>query len=427
MSRTDTPPEGGDGGVEQVLTGIPVCGGAAIGVAHCTHEPEPEPGPDGPIDPAAVEAEITRLDVATARARKQIDRLRDRLRFKEDELQRELGPLLDAYDRMLGSTRLRAGMRRRIRDGLASAERAVHDEVEHAANHLLALPEEDAASLQRRASEVREIGRRLRRNLLAAPFRPLGSAVPRGAILLADRLSPAEIALLDPTRIAGIAVEGGGSADHTAVMLASLGIPAVVGVRHLNALASDGTEVALDGARGTVVLNPSPAREEETRRAVSAEARARQRLGRLRRLPARLLTGEDVELQANLDLPAELPPMAAGLFGALARRGSACCGASSSSSAPRPSRTSRRRPPSTGTRSARWPATRPQSACSTGAARRKARRWRVGSGRSRPRPTRHSPAVASGCCSPIRTCSTRSSRRSCLRPTPVRSGSWCRW
>ena len=310
MSRTDTPPEGGDGGVEQVLTGIPVCGGAAIGVAHCTHEPEPEPGPDGPIDPAAVEAEITRLDVATARARKQIDRLRDRLRFKEDELQRELGPLLDAYDRMLGSTRLRAGMRRRIRDGLASAERAVHDEVEHAANHLLALPEEDAASLQRRASEVREIGRRLRRNLLAAPFRPLGSAVPRGAILLADRLSPAEIALLDPTRIAGIAVEGGGSADHTAVMLASLGIPAVVGVRHLNALASDGTEVALDGARGTVVLNPSPAREEETRRAVSAEARTRQRLGRLRRLPARLLTGEDVELQANLDLPAELPLVA---------------------------------------------------------------------------------------------------------------------
>ena len=46
------------------------------------------------------------------------------------------------------------------------------------------------------------------------------------------------------------------------------------------------------------------------RRAVTAFARERQRFARLRRLPAETLDGEAVELQANLELPMELPLIA---------------------------------------------------------------------------------------------------------------------
>ncbi len=303
MSTTDA----GADPAELVFRGIPVCPGVAIGVAHCTHEQDASPGDDRHLADSEVEPELQRLDAATDRSRGQIARLRERLDLVPDDLQRELGPLLDAYERMLGSNRLRHGIRRRIRDERRPAERAVLDEVEQVAARLLALPEEDAASLVRRAAELREIGRRLRRNLLAMPFRPLGSAVPRGAVLLADRLSPAEIVLIDPTRVAGIATEAGGSADHTAVMLASLGVPAVVGVRGLSAAAREGASIVLDGNRGIVVLDPAPSRRLEARTAVAAEAHVRHRLARLRRLPARLASGEDVELQANLDFPAELP------------------------------------------------------------------------------------------------------------------------
>ena len=301
MSRTE-PPD-----AETVLDGIPACAGVAIGIAHCTHDHDEAVDTDRSLSADEIEREIQRLDAATERSRAQIRRLRERLDLRPDDLQRELGPLLDAYERMLGSKRLGQGIRRRIRDEKHAADRAVHDEIEQVAARLLALPEEDAASLVRRAAELREIGRRLRRNLLAKPFRPLGTAVPRGAILVADRLSPAEIVLIDPTRVSGIATEGGGPADHTSVMLASLGVPAVVGVRGLSVAAREGRRVVLDGQRGLLVLDPSPAREDAARAAVAAEARARHRLARLRRLPARLASGEDVELQANLDFPGELP------------------------------------------------------------------------------------------------------------------------
>ena len=94
------------------------------------------------------------------------------------------------------------------------------------------MPAEDRASLQRRAEEVREIGRRLVRNLTRSPFRSF-AGLPEGAILVSESLRPADAALLDPSRLAGVATEEGGADGHTAVMLRALGVPAVLGAAGL--------------------------------------------------------------------------------------------------------------------------------------------------------------------------------------------------
>jgi phosphoenolpyruvate-protein phosphotransferase len=58
------------------------------------------------------------------------------------------------------------------------------------------------------------------------------------------------------------------------------------------------------------VLNPSPATLAAARRALTAFARERQKYARLRRLPAETEDGATIELQANLELPIELPLIA---------------------------------------------------------------------------------------------------------------------
>jgi phosphoenolpyruvate-protein phosphotransferase len=63
----------------------------------------------------------------------------------------------------------------------------------------------------------------------------------------------------------------------------------------------------VDGSAGTVILNPAPHTIVSARKAVTAFARERQRYARLRRLPAVTQDGVAVELQANLELPIELP------------------------------------------------------------------------------------------------------------------------
>jgi phosphotransferase system enzyme I (PtsI) len=259
-------------------------------------------------------AEGARLDAAIAQSRKQLIKLRARLAVLPEESQNEIAPLIDAYIRMLSSSRLIRGVRQRIQETLFSAESAVIAEAEAIASAILAQAEpgisaEDRAHLERRAEEVREIGRRLVRNLTRAPFRSF-AGLPEGAVLISEALRPSDAALLDPSRLAGVATEEGGAEGHTSVMLRALGVPAVLGATGLAHAIRPGDVAVVDGTAGAVVLNPNAATLASARRAVATFARERQRFGRLRRLPAETLDGETVELQANLELPLELPLVA---------------------------------------------------------------------------------------------------------------------
>jgi phosphoenolpyruvate-protein phosphotransferase len=307
--KTDAPRRPGRKPPKEMLyRGIAVSPGVAMGAIFDTTEP-PAEAPPRSITAEQAEAERERLTTAAATARKQVTKLKTRLAVLPEEAQEELAPLLDAYILMLGNSRLLRGARRRIGEALLGAETAVLEEAEEIAAAILAARDDDKAGLVRRAAEVREIGRRLIRTLTAAPFRSMKD-VPSGAILVTEELTPADAALLDPARIAGVATEEGGADGHTAIMLRALGIPAVLGVPGITEAATRGDQAVLDGAAGHIVLHPGEAALATAKESLAAYARERARLSKLRRLPAETTDGEVVELQANLEIPAELPLIA---------------------------------------------------------------------------------------------------------------------
>jgi len=308
-SAPDTPkPEPGPHApaAERRLRGIAVSPGIAIGPIFGAAE-APASTPRRSILAAEVAAETVRLDVAIEQSRKQLTKLRGKLAVLPENAQAEIAPLLDAYLQMIGPSRLVRGARRRIAAELLAAETAVADESDAIAAAVLAVPHpDDFTAQERQADEVREIGRRLIRNLAHAPFRSF-SALPDGAVLVAEALRPADAALLDPSRLAGVATEEGGADGHTAIMLRALGVPAALGVAGLMQAAQPGDLVIVDGGGGGVIVHPTEPTLAEARRQVAVFARGRQRLARLRRLPAVTLDGTAVELQANMEIPAELP------------------------------------------------------------------------------------------------------------------------
>ena len=321
MNRTDPPPvpqrrpprPAPDTPRERSFAGIPVSPGIAIGPVFGTSEPKAEIV-RFKIHAADIAAEGARLETAIAQSRKQLAKLRGRLTVLPEQSQSEIAPLIDAYIRMLGPSRLVRGVKRRIEETLLSAENAVATEADAIAAAIVATADtgqsaEDKAGLHRQADEVREIGRRLVRNLTHAPFRSF-AGLPDGAILFSESLRPADAALLDPSRLAGVATEEGGTDGHTAVMLRALGVPAVLGAAGIAHAINPGDVVIVDGGAGTVVLNPSAATLASARRSVTAFARERQRYARLRRMPAETGDGHTIELQANLELPIELPQIA---------------------------------------------------------------------------------------------------------------------
>lgn len=292
---------------ERHFTGLPIGAGLAVGPAYLFRDQTPDFAPVT-IEPAQVEAEFERLDAAVVKSRRQLAKLRAQLAMLPDEGRAELEPLLDAYLQMIGPSRLLRGVRRRI-EALASAETAVHDEVEALAAAVLAVPDRDRAGLRRRADEIHEIGRRVIRNLTETPFQSFAK-LAQGTILVMENLRPSDAALLSPARLAGVVTEEGGTDGHTAVMLRALGIPAVLGAPGVTEGIESGDLLVLDGGTGQVTAHPGHETLAAAKRSSAAFARERQKLAQLRRLAAETTDGQVVELFANLEVPLELPLIA---------------------------------------------------------------------------------------------------------------------
>ena len=293
------------------LVGGGVVPGIAIGPIAFAAEPKLEITRHK-IAAADIAAERRTLDDAVERARQQLVKLRARLAQLPEESETELGPLLDAHVHMLDHSRLMRAIYAAIEEKLVSATTAVLDVSEsHAALILAAQPAEadDGGAAARQAEEIRDLGRRLLRNLIRLPFRSF-AGLPQGSLLVADALRPADAALITPNHFAGILTEEGGDGGHTAVMLRALGIPAVLGVAGLIEAAREGSVAVLDGETGIVTLNPGPRLLAEAAQRRTRFASMQRGLARLRRLASITADHVPIELQANIELPFELPMVA---------------------------------------------------------------------------------------------------------------------
>ena len=138
------------------------------------------------------------------------------------------------------------------------------------------------AYLRERVRDLDDVERRVMAALLGKTDAPLAQ-IDRPVILIADDLTPSETASLPRCFIRGIATDLGSTTSHVALLARSLGIPAVAGLGNITANVHPGDMVLLDGARGTVTVNPGfeeradfelAMRREEKLRAILAGAPA---------------------------------------------------------------------------------------------------------------------------------------------------------
>ena len=109
-----------------------------------------------------------------------------------------------------------------------------------------------------RAADVRDVGRRVAA-LLRGERRPdLWRADGQPAVLIAVDLDPSVIASLRREFVAGIAMAGGTSTGHAAIVARALGIPLVLGLGEAIETVAADLEVAIDGSAGRLLVEPTP-------------------------------------------------------------------------------------------------------------------------------------------------------------------------
>ena len=285
---------------ERRLEGLGISPGVAIGPAFVSDNNVAVP--EYQIEASQIDAELQRFAAAVALSAKQLRKLKSKAEGLPGSAKEEAGYLLDAHLHMLGNSRLVRGVEQRIRVDQMNAERAVRDEIAQVASSFAQMGD---AYLAARIEDVRVVGARLVRNLTKTPFASI-QRLPEGTVILAEELTPADTALMEPGRIAGFATVLGGAESHTAIMARALNLPAVLGVAGLLDQVETGDVVVVDGSEGVIVLNPVPATVARYEAKREDLVRAARQLYRLRRLPAVTRDGTEIALQANLELPREL-------------------------------------------------------------------------------------------------------------------------
>ncbi len=183
-----------------------------------------------------------------------------------------------------------------IKDKHATADAAAYEVIEGQAT---ALEELDDEYLKERAADVRDIGKRLLRNILGLAIIDL-SSIQEEVILVAADLTPSETAQLNLDKVLGFITDLGGRTSHTSIMARSLELPAIVGTGSVTSQVKNGDYLVLDAVNNKVYVNPSQEEIDAMRQLQTQVAEEKAELAKLKDLPAITLDGHQVEVCANI-------------------------------------------------------------------------------------------------------------------------------
>lgn len=284
------------------LSGYAVEGGIAVGQTHFIQRNELEIG-EFRIPPDQVETEIRRLEDALESARGHLQSLAARLRETSGAAAEEI---IQIHIAMLSDASIGEQSAEQIREQLCNAEWALQLQLEGLVTEFRQL---DDPYFRSRGEDAVQVVR-LVQQFLAAEQRdePLSGVPDRlgQTLVIAEELTPGELATLHARGVAGVITEHGSPHSHTAILARSLQIPTVMGIRRGQALLREGEQLILDGHYGVVFADPEEGVLRHYLQKQAESDRFRQSLESVRALPARSLDDHAVSLMANAELEADL-------------------------------------------------------------------------------------------------------------------------
>ncbi|PIQ85698.1 MAG: phosphoenolpyruvate--protein phosphotransferase [Candidatus Omnitrophica bacterium CG11_big_fil_rev_8_21_14_0_20_45_26] len=287
-----------------VLHGIPVSPGFAIGQVRVFHSEDFFSIPAIHIHEDEVPREIARFEEALTKTRAELLGIRRKI---SNEIGHEHSDIFNAHLLILEDRTLIEDVIQKVREEKVMVERAFSIVVQR---YFHAFSQIDDEYLRERVSDIKDIGRRIMRNLMGHEKESL-SDLKEPIIIIAHDLSPSETASMDKKNVIAFATDIGGPTSHTAIMARSLEIPAVVGLDRISKEVVNGDTVIVDGTRGDVILDPDTETLDRYNREEKRFIELISELDKLQKLPAKTLDGHQITLSANIEFPDEIPSVLA--------------------------------------------------------------------------------------------------------------------
>lgn len=275
-----------------MISGILVSPGIAFGKALLLKE-DPIIVNQKKISQEQVEQEIFHFKQGREKASSQLEIIKN---IAAKNLGEEKAEIFEGHIMLLEDEELEQEIISLIKNDFRTADAAVYSVIETQAQ---ALEELDDEYLKERATDVRDIGKRLLKNILGMPIVDLGS-ISEEVILVANDLTPSETAQLNLEKVLGFITDLGGRTSHTSIMARSLELPAIVGTTQATTTIQNGDYLILDAVNNHIYINPSDAEIEQLKKSKNEYLAEKTELAKLKDLPAMTLDGHQVEVCANI-------------------------------------------------------------------------------------------------------------------------------
>ncbi len=253
--------------------------------------------PDRPAED--IDGEIAEFRAAVAAVERDMRMMSARM---VDSLPAEDIALFDALIMMLRSENLVDGTIEGIRAG-NWAPGALRETI---IEHVNAFEAMEDPYLRERASDVRDLGRRILEHLQRTS--PAQRSWTPDTILVGEEVSASQLAEVPVNYLVGVVSARGSSASHVAILARALGIPAVMGVDDLPVNRLEGQDMVIDGYQARLFVRPSRAIREEFQRLQAEEAALSEDLLDLIERPSETPDGVHVPLYANTGLLSDITP-----------------------------------------------------------------------------------------------------------------------
>ncbi len=230
------------------LQGLGVSRGIAMGRAHILFRDKPDTL-EYCIPPEFIDKEVKRLKKATKLARKQLKAIRKKI---PGDAPADVASFIDTHLLMLKDSTLTKIPANMIRKRGCNAEWALQLQRDALVS---VFDEIDDPYLRTRKDDVDHVINRLHR-ILNDEETSIEDILPehlKGAIIVADDLTPADTVLMQSQGIAGFVIEHGGVTSHTTILARSLGIPAIVSLPSARRYIQDNEALIIDGTNGTLI------------------------------------------------------------------------------------------------------------------------------------------------------------------------------
>ncbi|MFZ5653489.1 MAG: phosphoenolpyruvate--protein phosphotransferase [Pseudomonadota bacterium] len=167
--------------------------------------------------------------------------------------------------------------------------------------HIRTFSRMESEYLRERASDVRDLGRRVLEHLQQTA-RPAERVYPEDTVLIGEELAAPHLAAVPFERIRGIVSVRGSHNSHMAIIGRAMGIPTVMGAVDLPWSDLEGQKVIVDGHSGQILIEPTPEVERAFQEVFHKEQLLAADLLATRDEPSVTACGEAIALWVNTGL-----------------------------------------------------------------------------------------------------------------------------